>query len=144
MQILMPSTVLYGAGCIEQLGNKVKPLGKKALIVSDKVMTDTGNVQKIQDLLNGQDIVFEVYNEVNGEPTDLMIEKGLNIYKNGNCDFLIGIGGGSPIDAAKAIGLMANNSGNIVDYMGLGKVKNPLPPVVAVDRKSTRLNSSHL
>lgn len=131
-QILMPSAILYGAGCVEQLGNKVKPLGKKALIVSDKVMTDTGNVKKIQDLLNVQGITFEVYNEVNGEPTDVMIEKGLNIYKMGNCDFLVGIGGGSPIDAAKAIGLMANNPGNIADYMGLGKVKNPLPPLVAL------------
>lgn len=131
-QILMPSTILYGAGCIEQLGNKVKPLGKKALIVSDKVMTDTNNVKKIQDLLSAQEIEFEVYNEVNGEPTDVMIEKGLNIYKDGNCDFLVGIGGGSPIDAAKAIGLMATNPGNIVDYMGLGKVKNQLPPVVAI------------
>ncbi|MGD9567378.1 MAG: iron-containing alcohol dehydrogenase [Sedimentibacter sp.] len=131
-QILIPSTVLYGAGSIEQLGNKVKPMGSKALIVSDKVMTDSGNVEKIQNILIQQDIGFEVYNEVNGEPTDVMIEKGLNIYKNGNCDFLVGIGGGSPIDAAKAIGLMANNPGNIVDYMGSGKVKNPLPPVVAI------------
>lgn len=131
-QILMPSTVLYGEGSLEQLGNKVKPLGKKALIVSDKVMTDAGYVEKIKNILIEQDIGFEVYNEVNGEPTDIMIEMGLSIYKNENCDFLIGIGGGSPIDAAKAIGLMANNLGNIVDYMGLGKVKNPLPAVVAV------------
>lgn len=131
-QILMPSTVLYGVGCIEQLGNKVKPLGKKALIVSDKVMTDVGYVEKIQDILTQQDIGYEVYNEVNGEPTDVMIEKGLTIYKDNNCDFLIGIGGGSPVDAAKAIGLMNTNPGNIVDYMGLGKVKNPLPPVVAI------------
>ena len=131
-QILMPLTVLYGAGCIGQLGIKVRPLGKKALIVSDKVMTDTGNVQKIQDLLEEQNIGFEVYDEVNGEPTDVMIEKGLSIYEDGNCDFLVGIGGGSPIDAVKAIGLMANNPGSIVDYMGLGKVKKPLPPVVAI------------
>lgn len=131
-QILIPPTVLYGAGCIEQLGKKVKALGQKALIVSDKVMTDSAYVEKIQNILTQQDIGYEVYNEVNGEPTDQMIEKGLDIYKNTKCDFLIGLGGGSPIDAAKAIGLMASNPGNIVDYMGLGKVKNSLPPFVAI------------
>ena len=131
-QVLIPPTVLYGVGCIEQLGNKVKPLGKKALIVSDKVMTDVGYVDKVQDILTQQGIGYAVYNEVNGEPTDVMIEKGLSIYKDNKCDFLIGIGGGSPVDAAKAIGLMETNPGDIVDYMGLGKVKNPLPPLVAI------------
>ncbi len=131
-QILMPSTVLYGAGCIELLGDKVKPLGKKALIVSDKVMTGAGYIEKVQNIFNKQNIMCEVYNEVNGEPTDLMIYKGVDIYRSKNCDFLVGIGGGSPIDAAKAIGLMVNNPGDIRDYMGMGKVKEPLPPVVAI------------
>ena len=131
-QILMPSTVLYGRGSIEKLGSKVKPLGKKALIVADQVMTDIGYVDKIQSILREEGIEFEVYNEVNGEPTDVMVEKGLSIYQERGCEFLLAIGGGSPIDAAKAIGLMANNPGKITDYMGLGKVNNPLPPVVAV------------
>lgn len=131
-QILMPSTVLYGAGCIDLLGDKVKPLGKKALIVTDKIMVGAGYVERIQNILNQQNILFEVYDEVTGEPTDIMVNKGLDIYNKENCDFLIGLGGGSSIDSAKAIGLLATNSGEIADFMGAGKVKNPLPPVVAI------------
>lgn len=131
-QIMMPSTVLCDAGCIELLGEKVKTLGKKALIVSDKCMSDAGYVEKLKNILMKEGISNETYLEVNGEPIDTMIYEGLDIYKNNVCDFLIGVGGGSPIDTAKAIGLMANNPGNISDYMGLGKVKNPLPPVIAI------------
>lgn len=131
-QILMPSTVLYGPGSFEQLGTKVQSLGEKALIVSDQVMTDVGYVERLQRLLEQQGVSYETYNEVNGEPTDVMVEKGLSIYREGDCDFLMAIGGGSPIDTAKAIGLLATNPGNIVDYMGIGKVKIPLPPVVAI------------
>lgn len=131
-QILMPSTLLYGAGCLDLLGERVRPLGKKALIVSDKVMTDSGNVEKVVNILKQQEISSEIYNKVNGEPTDVMIDEGLEVYKSSNCDFLLAIGGGSPIDAAKAIGLLATNKGKIVDYMGLGKVKEKLPPLVAI------------
>lgn len=131
-EILMPPTVLYGAGCLEKLVEKVKPLGKKALIVSDKVMTEVGNLEKVQKILEEQGIFYEIFNEVNGEPTDVMIEKGLDIYRSGDCDFLIAVGGGSPIDTAKAIGIVVTNSGHITDYIGSDKVKEPLPPVVAI------------
>ncbi len=131
-QILVPPTILCDAGSIELLGEKVKTLGKKALIVSDKCMSDAGYVGKLQGILSKQNIPSETYLEVNGEPTDKMVYDGLDIYKNSGCDYLIGLGGGSPIDTAKAIGVMANNRGSITDYMGLGKVKNPLPPVAAI------------
>src|SRR5690554_5346771 len=125
-QILMPSMVLYGPGSFDNLGDKVTHLGDKALIVSDQAVMDEGYVGRLQKILEGQGISYEVFNEVVGEPTDGTIENGLSLYREGDCDFLIAIGGGSSIDAAKAIGLLATNPGNIGDYMGMGKVRIPL------------------
>ncbi len=135
-QILMPSKVLYGPGCFDQLGGNVKYLGEKALIVSDQVMVDMGYVGRLQAILEEWGISYEVYDRVNGEPSDLMVDEGLHLYRQGDCDFLIALGGGSSIDAAKAIGLLATNPGHIVDYMGIGRVQIPLPPVVAISTTS--------
>ena len=72
-----------------------------------------------------------LYNEINSEPTDTMIEKGIKLYKENQCDFLIGLGGGSPIDSTKAIGAMITNEGKISDYMGR-EIEKELPPFAVI------------
>ena len=98
--------------------NALELLGKKALIVTDKVMIDLGNCAKVEKALTNQGIAYSIYSDICGEPTDTMIEKGLQIYKDENCDFLVALGGGSPIDSMKAIGSLVVNGGSISDYMG--------------------------
>ncbi len=82
-------------------------------------------------ILKKQDIEYVIYSEIIGEPTDIMVENGLKLYKEENCDFIIALGGGSPMDAMKAIGAMVTNEGNISQYMGK-EIKNPLPPLIAI------------
>lgn len=127
----VPKHVIYGESALEESGQYIKEFGKKALIVTDKIMIQIGNVSKLTNILEKNNIKYEIYGEVNYEPTDIVIEKGIELYRNTNCDFLIAIGGGSPIDAMKAIGAMITNEGEISDYMGK-VIKNSPPPIVAI------------
>lgn len=128
---LMPRYIFSGEGALEKAGNSVKLLGGKALIVTDDVMLKIGSAQKITSFLDALSIKYSVYHEVNGEPTDRMVEGGIKKYKEENCNFLIALGGGSPIDTMKAIGAMITNSGEITDYLGK-TIENKTPPMVAI------------
>ncbi|WZL71630.1 iron-containing alcohol dehydrogenase [Clostridiaceae bacterium 35-E11] len=131
-QLLMPKTILYGPGCLKSVGGKSKILGKKALIVTDSIMVRVGYVDKLKEILKEQDLDNVIFDKVNFEPTTTLIDEGVALFKKENCDFLVAIGGGSSIDAAKAIGAMATNQGNIKDYMGIDKILNPSPPIVVI------------
>ncbi|WP_182185968.1 iron-containing alcohol dehydrogenase [Pectinatus frisingensis] len=114
---LVPNVILSGEGAVNDIGNYLKGKGNKALLVTDKFMVQFGNAKKVTDALDKCKIKYTVYDGVNGEPTDEMVMKGVDVYKENNCDFLIGLGGGSPIDTAKAIGFMSVSNGKISDYM---------------------------
>lgn len=134
-QFIMPGKIVYGEGALENAKPLLKDFGKKALIVTDRFMVRFGNVKLVTDKLDELDITYSIYDNVNSEPTDIIIDKGIEQYRNDECDFLIAIGGGSPIDAMKAIGAVATNGGEINDYYG--KIINiPTPPMVAVPTTS--------
>lgn len=126
-----PHYIITGEGALEMSQSYLADMGKKALIVTDDVMVDIGNVKKLTDVLDSGAIQYVVYSKINGEPNDSMIDTGVEIYKKENCDFLIGIGGGSPIDSMKAIGAVVTNGGNICDYMGK-VIDKPIPPTCAI------------
>ncbi|WP_196594269.1 iron-containing alcohol dehydrogenase [Pectinatus sottacetonis] len=113
----VPNKILSGEGAINDIGKYLKNKGSKALVVTDKFMVKFGNAKKVTNALDACNIGYTIYDGVNGEPTDIMVEKGVELYKKDNCDFLIGLGGGSPMDTAKAIGFMSVSKGNISDYM---------------------------
>lgn len=127
---LIPRYIITGKDALNLAGENVKKLGKKALIVTDDMMVKLGNLKKVTDMLDSINVEYEVYSEVNSEPTDIMVEGGILAYKQGNCDFLIGLGGGSPIDTMKAVGAMITNTGEINDYLGKS-IPNETPPLVA-------------
>ena len=85
---------LFQAGALNNAKDVFKKAGKKALIVSGKVMEEVGNVAKVTKILDELSIEYAIYTDITGEPTDVMIEGGLKVYKEENCDFLIGLGGG--------------------------------------------------
>lgn len=134
-QFIMPEKIVYGEGALENSKDIIGKLGQKALIVTDSFMVKFGNVKLVTDLLESIDIAYSIYDGVNSEPTDIIIDKGIEQYRNENCDFLIAIGGGSPIDAMKAIGAVATNGGEIDDYYGK-IITIPTPPMVAVPTTS--------
>ncbi|MEG2732385.1 MAG: iron-containing alcohol dehydrogenase, partial [Clostridium sp.] len=130
-EFIVPGQIITGSGALDMAEPILGQLGKKAMIVTDKVMIELGNCKKVETALANQGISYTIYSEIIGEPTDTMIENGLKQYKEENCDFLVALGGGSPIDSMKAIGSLAVNGGNISDYMG--KIINvEVPPMAAI------------
>ncbi|MBJ8006718.1 MULTISPECIES: iron-containing alcohol dehydrogenase [Bacillus cereus group] len=125
----MPKSVLYGRNSFEKLGDQSRKLGKRAFIVSDTIMEKLGYVERCVDHLNTKGITVITYNEVNTEPTNLHVLEALSICKEGKCDFIIGIGGGSCIDVAKAVAVLYTNGGEIEDYVqkDIEIEYNPLP-----------------
>ena len=134
-QFIMPGKIVYGENALENAAPLLADMGKKALIVTDRFMVRSGNVRPVEDILSGLGIAFSIFDGVNSEPTDVIIDMGIQQYRDENCDFLIALGGGSPIDAMKAIGAVATNGGEIDDYYGK-VISIPTPPMVAVPTTS--------
>jgi len=112
-----PRTI-FGEGALENASPYIKKMGKKALIVTGKIITKTGLVSKAQEVLKKLEIESVVFNDLPGEPDDLMIQNGVEIFKSEKCDFIIGLGGGTPLDTAKAIAAMSVLEGKLIDYKG--------------------------
>lgn len=130
-QFTLPARTILGANALESSENAIKELGKKAFIVTGKIVTKMGTVSILTDYLEKWDISYEVFNDITGEPTDEMILAGVKEYQAHGCDFLIGIGGGSPLDSVKAIAAMSVLEGEIADYMGK-EIKGDFPPMVLI------------
>lgn len=129
----LPSLVLYGAGCVSRVGEELKRLGgSRPLLVTDCVLLKSGQVDELKSLLTKAGLHAELYSGVNREPEDKFVEEGLEIFKASSCDSVIALGGGSCIDAAKGIGIMATNPGKLADYEGRDKLKAKMAPLVAI------------
>lgn len=129
----IPPVLLTGSGSSEKVGEECKKLGfKKALIVTDEVLSKMGAVEGVKKALAGSAIQFAIYDKISTEPTVDYVLDGVIAYKENGCDFLLAFGGGSPIDTAKAIGVMVTNPGSIEEYKGMGKVTREGIPLVAI------------
>lgn len=127
----VPLCTVMGKDALINSESCVKQLGTKALIVTGKHVTKTGLTEKVKTLLESWGIKVAIFTGITGEPTDEMIRAGVAEYKSENCDFLIGLGGGSPLDSAKAIAVAATFSESLNFYMGKEIVGN-FPTVVAI------------
>ena len=129
----IPSLILTGSGASEQIGEQCSRRGyKKGLIVTDRTILGLGLVKRLEDALSRSGVEYSMYDGVATEPVVEFVEQGLETYRESGCDFLLALGGGSVIDTAKAIAVMATNAGSISDYKGIGKVPQRGAPVVAV------------
>ena len=134
MMYYLPSKNLVGRGCLNELGKQVVDFGfKKALVVTDKVLNETGIVKQVTDQLDKVNVSYVIYDEVKPNPTCAQVDEGLAILKEENCDFILSIGGGSPQDCASAISILATNGGNIREYEGLHKSTKVGFPTIAVN-----------
>lgn len=130
----MPTVNLMGAGAVAEVGNQAKILGgSKALVVTDKPLIMAGIVKKVTDYLEKSGVQYVIFDGVQPNPTVGNVHDGADLYKKENCDVIIAVGGGSPIDCAKGIGLVITNGGSIKDYEGLDKSEKPMPPFIAVN-----------
>ncbi|MGC8810303.1 MAG: iron-containing alcohol dehydrogenase [bacterium] len=131
-QFKVPQLIITGIGSVKEVGALAKSLGGKALLVTDHNLEKIGLLEEVKKSLESSGISYAVYNQVNTEPTTEHVEEGLRAFKDSQTDFLIAVGGGSPIDAAKAIAILFSNGGKISDYMGANKIPKPGPPLVAI------------
>jgi len=128
-----PKTISYGRNAFQHVGTEVASRGTKALIVSDQIMDKLGNVESCRALLKKEEIESVVYLGVASEPSDIYVAEALDLLKKEQCDVVISLGGGSCIDTAKAISVLATNGGYIGDYFGGKKIaKNPPIPHIAI------------
>jgi len=129
----IPSVVVYGRGALERVGEEARRLGVKALIVCDAAMERLGVVAQCRSHLAKAGVEAAVYAGVNTEPVDTYVDEALACYREEGCDHLIALGGGSAIDTAKAVALVAENGGCIADYhAGARPVCRPAAPLIAV------------
>lgn len=133
-RIYFPAINLIGPGAVKEIAVEIKKLDlKKLLVVTDKMLQSIGVVKKVTDVLDAADIEYVVFDDVKPNPTTRNVYDGLDLYKSAGCDGILSIGGGSPQDAAKAIGILQTNGGKVPDYEGAGKSKNRSVPIVAVN-----------
>lgn len=127
----VPSHILTGKDALAEAVPYIKECGSRALIVTGKHVGKSPMMHLLKKALMEAGIVYHVFDGIIGEPTDQMIEEGLEQYRKTNSEFVIGIGGGSPLDSAKAIAAMAVNEGKIADYNGK-EITGKLPGIVAI------------
>lgn len=128
-----PSTILHGGGCRRQIPAIAKELGaSRVLIVTDPGVVALGIADEIAGLLKDAGLEVAVFDSVQPDPTDENVQAGFASLRFHNSDLIIGLGGGSPIDAAKVIAIQGSNPGPLRDFMGLHKIPHPGRPLIAV------------
>jgi alcohol dehydrogenase len=131
----IPTVSLMGIGAHKELGQQVKTLGgKRPFLCTDKGITSCAITQRIVDLIKqdaGLDSV--VFDDTVPNPTDENVHAGLQVYQDNHCDMIISLGGGSPHDCGKGIGIVASNGGHIRDYEGINKSAKAMPPFIAIN-----------
>lgn len=134
LKFFIPCVSIMGVGSHTEVPSLFIERGcKKPLIVTDKGMTKFGVTKKFVDLMTNAGIVPVVYDETIPNPTDNNVMKGVEVYKKNQCDSIMTLGGGSPHDCGKGIGLVVSNGGLINDYEGVDKSTKGMPPFVAVN-----------
>jgi len=130
----MPTVNLMGPGCAKRVGEQVKSLGgSHALIVTDVVLNKLGMADTIKGYIEAEGIKVTVFDGAEPNPTDINVHDGVKVLKENDCDIIVSLGGGSPHDCAKGIGIVAGNGGHIRDYEGIDKSGNPMVPLIAVN-----------
>jgi 1,3-propanediol dehydrogenase len=115
---LTPKTIISGENALDQAAAQLSKMGKKAFIVTDQTMLKLGNVDLLLDVLKKNGTDYTIFAEVNFEPNDLIVIQGAKTYQENGCDHLIALGGGSPIDTAKAISVLLASDAPLSSYMG--------------------------
>lgn len=129
----LPTAIEFGRDYVNKLSEHVTKLGgTKVLIVGDPGVLHAGIVQRLEAPLVSAGIPYTIFTEVGMEATIESVDNGTALAKERGCDLVVGVGGGSALDTAKAIGLMLKNPGNIRDYIGIDLVPGPGAPVIAI------------
>jgi len=129
----VPTDINFGHGVLATLPEKIRSLGAdRVFLVTDAGIRGAGILQRVLDLLSSAQIGCEVYDEVKQDSGSKLIAEAAERLRRSKAEVVVGIGGGSSLDTAKAVATLLTNPGSILDYTGLHKVKNRLSPVIAI------------
>lgn len=134
-RFILNETSYHGPGAINEIVTEVKRRNfKKALIVTDADLVKFKVVKKVTDLLDGEKLPYAIYDRVKANPTVDVVKNGVAAFKEAGADYIIAIGGGSPIDTSKGIGIIINNPqfADVVSLEGTAPTTKKSVPVIAV------------
>lgn len=134
----MPTHIVFGSGKAKEAGSYVKTLGKTALVVTGKTSAKKmGYTDMVVDSLKKFGVESIIFNEVESDPSTNTVDLGAKIAKENNVDVVVGLGGGSAMDAAKGIAFVAKNEGSITDYLEGKRGIGALPIVLLTTTAGT-------
>ncbi len=131
--ITQPTQLVFGAGAIAGLADMVKEKGgSKVFLVIDPGLKAAGLLKQITAPLKKAKMPFEIYDKIDPEPGLKLADNGCKLAKKSGCDCVVGVGGGSAMDVAKAVSILLTNGGKAEDYLGIGKISKPGVPKIMV------------
>lgn len=138
-RIILNETSYFGKGAIKEIVPEIKKRGfKKIVVITDKTLVEIGLAGKVTKLLDQAGIEYAIFNDLVANPTIKNVQDGVEFVKAENADSIIALGGGSPIDTAKAIGIIVTNPefSDVISLEGVADTKNPTLPILAVPTTS--------
>ncbi|MGL5258840.1 MAG: iron-containing alcohol dehydrogenase, partial [Lachnospiraceae bacterium] len=131
--ISIPQNIVVGLGSMKELPKISKKVGgTHAFIISGPNLTKMGLVATCSRLLEQSGLQVDSFTETEANPSTQTVEKATKAYLDSGADFIVALGGGSPMDLAKAVGVIATYGGDIVEYEGGGKVPGEIVPLIAI------------
>lgn len=134
-RFILNETSYHGHGAVNEIVLEVKSRGfKKALIVTDADLVKFQVVKKVTDILDANKMAYEIFDKVKANPSVEVVQAGVEAFRKAGADYMIAIGGGSPQDTAKGVGIIINNPefADVVSLEGVAPTKNKSVPVIAV------------
>jgi len=125
--------IVYGEGALALAGRHALNLGAtRVFIVTDSGVQQNGWSARVEESLLLAHLDFVTFSDVSSNPKDSEVMAGAELYRREKCDLIMAVGGGSPMDCAKGIGVVVSNSGSILDYEGVDEIENPVPPLIFI------------
>ncbi len=125
--------IVFGTGSFAKLAEHIQALkGRRPLVVLDKNLAAAGFQEKVEEVLGQSGLKISFFDKADPEPKLDLADEGARIALKGKCDLVVGVGGGSAMDLAKAVAAVAGNQGHAVDYLGLNKVPGPGLPMIMI------------
>ena len=129
----VPQDIVFGVGSLKRLPELLEKSGsKKMMVVSDRGLEKLGVVQKVLDIVEAEGIETVSFLDILPNPTVDMVNAATKVYKESGATSIVALGGGSPMDVAKAVGVLARYGGSITEYEGAHLVPGPIEPIIAI------------
>ena len=130
---ILPTKIRYGAGILRVLGEELRALNaKNIMVITDKGLSKTELMKKLTGLMEKEGFDFILYDQIEANPKDYNVEACAEIAREEKIDTLVAFGGGSPMDAAKAVAVLARQGGKVRSYQGKGTIKNDCLPLLTI------------